>query len=61
MESKIKLAVNTSIYDGYDLETIFSSIRKCGFQFFELAYNQGYVSDFKEDRFSENMRVKLIS
>ncbi|MCL7795861.1 sugar phosphate isomerase/epimerase family protein, partial [Pasteurella multocida] len=53
MESKIKLAVNTSIYDGYDLETIFSSIRKCGFQFFELAYNQGYVSDFKEDRFSE--------
>ncbi|HDR0619578.1 sugar phosphate isomerase/epimerase family protein [Pasteurella multocida] len=53
MESKIKLAVNTSIYDGYDLETIFSSIRKCGFQFFELAYNQGYVNDFKEDRFSE--------
>ncbi|WP_245853301.1 sugar phosphate isomerase/epimerase family protein [Pasteurella oralis] len=51
--NNMKLAVNTSIYDGYDLDTTLSSIKKCGFNFFELAYNQGYVSNLKEDLFSQ--------
>lgn len=53
MKNNLKLAVNTSIYDGYDLETIFSSIKKCRFNYFELAYNQGYVSNLNQDLFSE--------
>ncbi|OBX06170.1 xylose isomerase [Gallibacterium salpingitidis] len=53
MNNYFKLAVNTSIYDGYDLETVFSSIKKCGFNHFELAYNQGYVGNLNQDLFSE--------
>ncbi|GJH43740.1 sugar phosphate isomerase/epimerase [Pasteurella canis] len=52
MNNKIKLAVNTSIYDGYDLDVAFSSIKKCGFDFFELAYNQGYVSNLNDSLFT---------
>ena len=52
MTQTLKLSVNTSIYDGYDLETIFSSIKKCGFDYFELAYNQGYVSNLNKNLFS---------
>lgn len=53
MNNNFKLAVNTSIYDGYDLDTVFSSIKKCGFDYFELAYNQGYVGNLNQDLFSE--------
>ncbi|MFZ7255115.1 sugar phosphate isomerase/epimerase family protein [Avibacterium avium] len=49
----MELAINTSIYDGYDLDTIFYSIKKCGFDYFELAYNQGYVGNSTQDLFSE--------
>lgn len=51
MTKALRLAVNTSIYDGYDLETTLSSIKKCGYNFFELAYNQGYVGDLNQDLF----------
>lgn len=50
--NSLRLAVNTSIYDGYDLETTLSSIKKCGFNFFELAYNQGYVGNLNQELFS---------
>ncbi|MFC0323072.1 sugar phosphate isomerase/epimerase family protein [Gallibacterium melopsittaci] len=53
MNNHFKLAVNTSIYDGYDLGTVFSSIKKCGFNYFELAYNQGYVGNLNQDLFSK--------
>ncbi|KGQ24127.1 sugar phosphate isomerase/epimerase family protein [Gallibacterium anatis] len=53
MNNNFKLAVNTSIYDGYDLDTIFNSIKKCGFDYFELAYNQGYVGNLNQDLFSK--------
>lgn len=49
--NSLRLAVNTSIYDGYDLETTLSSIKKCGFNFFELAYNQGYVGNLNQELF----------
>ncbi|WP_439257725.1 sugar phosphate isomerase/epimerase family protein [Lonepinella sp. BR2271] len=51
--SSLKLSVNTSIYDGYDIETTLSSIKKCGFNFFELAYNQGYVGNLTQQLFSQ--------
>ncbi len=53
MSEALKLAVNTSIYDGYDIETTLASIKKCGFNYFELAYNQGYVGNLKQDLFSQ--------
>ncbi|PJG84444.1 sugar phosphate isomerase/epimerase family protein [Conservatibacter flavescens] len=52
MSNNLKLAVNTSIYDGYDLDTTLASIKKCGFDYFELAYNQGYVGNLNQDLFS---------
>ncbi|TCP97351.1 sugar phosphate isomerase/epimerase [Cricetibacter osteomyelitidis] len=52
MTNLTKLSVNTSIYDGYDLDTTLSSIKKCGFKYFELAYNQGYVGNINKDLFS---------
>ncbi|MDU8924893.1 sugar phosphate isomerase/epimerase family protein [Pasteurellaceae bacterium LIM206] len=53
MFNDLKLAVNTSIYDGYDLDTTFKSIKNCGFDYFELAYNQGYVGNLNQDLFSK--------
>ncbi|KAE9529369.1 sugar phosphate isomerase/epimerase family protein [Testudinibacter aquarius] len=52
MDNKLTLSVNTSIYDGYDLETTLASIKKCGFDHFELAYNQGYVGNLNQNLFS---------
>ncbi len=57
--SLIRLAVNTSIYDGYDLETTLASIKKCGFHFFELAYNQGYVGNLNQDLFGQENANKV--
>lgn len=55
----MKLSVNTSIYDGYDLDTTLNSIKKCGFDYFELAYNQAYVSNLNQNLFSiENVLIK---
>ena len=51
MGTSLRLAVNTSIFDGYDLETTLATIKKCGFNFFELAYNQGYVGNLSQDLF----------
>ncbi|MCW9710463.1 sugar phosphate isomerase/epimerase [Avibacterium sp. 21-586] len=61
MNNHFKLAVNTSIYDGYDLETIFCSIKKCGFNYFELAYNQGYVGNLNQDLFSKENADRINS
>lgn len=52
MSNNLKLSVNTSIYDGYDLDTTLNSIKKCGFDYFELAYNQAYVSNLNQNLFS---------
>lgn len=51
MTNSLRLAVNTSIFDGYDLDTTLATIKKCGFNFFELAYNQGYVGNLNQDLF----------
>ncbi|WP_032093081.1 sugar phosphate isomerase/epimerase family protein [Necropsobacter rosorum] len=59
MTNTLKLAVNTSIYDGYDMETALASIKKCGFNYFELAYNQGYVGNLKQDLFGEENAEKI--
>ncbi|WP_273391946.1 sugar phosphate isomerase/epimerase family protein [Actinobacillus porcinus] len=53
MANSLRLAVNTSIYDGYDMDVVFNSIKKCGFKFFELAYNQGYISNLSSSIFSD--------
>lgn len=55
----MKLAVNTSIFDGYDIETTFSTIKKCGYNFFELAYNQGYVGNLNQELFGKENAEKI--
>ena len=57
--TKLRLAVNTSIYDGYDLETTFASVKRCGFDYFELAYNQGYVGNLNQDLFGPKNAEKI--
>lgn len=59
MVNSLRLAVNTSIYDGYDTEMVFASIKKCGFKFFELAYNQGYVGNLNSSLFSNENADKI--
>ncbi|MCW9717172.1 sugar phosphate isomerase/epimerase family protein [Avibacterium sp. 21-599] len=59
MNNNFRLAVNTSIYDGYNIEDIFSSIRKCGFKYFELAYNQGYMSNINQELFNIDNANKI--
>lgn len=59
MVNSLRLAVNTSIYDGYDIEVVFASIKKCGFKFFELAYNQGYVGNLNSSLFSDENAANI--
>lgn len=59
MSNALRLAVNTSIFDGYDLETTLSSIKKCGYDFFELAYNQGYVGNLNQELFGQENAAKI--
>lgn len=54
MSNSLQLAVNMSIYDGYDLEEALFSVKKCGYNYFELAYNLGYVSKVNSELFSED-------
>lgn len=53
MPNNFQFAVNTSIYDGHDLEVAFASIARCGYNKFELAYNQGYVGNLDPQLFSQ--------
>lgn len=59
MNNPLRLAVNTSIFDGYDIETALSSIKKCGYNFFELAYNQGYVGNLNQELFGKENAEKI--
>lgn len=59
MTKSLRLAVNTSVFDGYDLDTTFATIKKCGFNFFELAYNQGYVGNLNQDLFGAENANKV--
>lgn len=49
-----KLSVNMSIFDGYNIDEALASVKSCGYQYFELAYNQGYVGNIDPILFSEN-------
>lgn len=52
MSYPLKLGVNTSIFDGHDMEVAFSLIKQIGYEYVELAYNQGYVGDLDDSLFS---------
>ncbi|WP_455853312.1 sugar phosphate isomerase/epimerase family protein [Pantoea endophytica] len=52
MPHPLKLGVNTSIFDGHDMDLAFGVIRELGFDYVELAYNQGYVGDLDDSLFS---------
>lgn len=52
--NKLIIGVNTAMFDGLDIDVAFSTIRKAGFSYVELAYNQGYVGDLPPELFSEN-------
>ena len=50
--SKLIIGVNTAMFDGVDPDIAFSTIKKAGFHFVELAYNQGYVGEMPPELFS---------
>lgn len=52
MSHPLKLGVNTSIFDGHDMDLAFGIIRELGYDYVELAYNQGYVGDLDDSLFS---------
>lgn len=52
MSHSLKLGVNTSIFDGHDMDVAFSLIKQTGYKYVELAYNQGYVGDLDDSLFS---------
>lgn len=62
MSSPLKLGVNTSIFDGHPMDVAFSTIKQLGYDYVELAYNQGYVGDLDDNLFgSENAaRVRAL-
>ncbi|NOJ99623.1 sugar phosphate isomerase/epimerase, partial [Corallococcus coralloides] len=49
--SKLVIGVNTAMFDGLDTDVAFSTIKKAGFHYVELAYNQGYVGDMPPELF----------
>ncbi|EJL92533.1 sugar phosphate isomerase/epimerase [Pantoea sp. GM01] len=53
MSHPLKLGVNTSIFDGHDMDLAFGIIRELGYDYVELAYNQGYVGDLDDSLFSQ--------
>jgi sugar phosphate isomerase/epimerase len=53
MSHPLKLGVNTSIFDGHDMDVAFSIISELGYEYVELAYNQGYVGDLDDSLFSQ--------
>lgn len=59
MNNALRLSVNTSIFDGYDIETTLSTIKKCGYNFFELAYNQGYVGNLNQELFGKENAANI--
>lgn len=50
--NKLVIGVNTAMFDGVDPEITFSTIKKAGFHYVELAYNQGYVGEMPPELFS---------
>ena len=53
MDNKLIIGVNTAMFDGWDLDTTFAVIKKSGFKFVELAYNQGYVGNLNAALFED--------
>ncbi len=51
--SNLEIGVNTAMFDGLDMDVAFSTIKKAGFHYVELAYNQGYVGKMPPELFGE--------
>lgn len=51
--NKLMIGVNTAMFDGLEMDVAFSTIKKSGFHYVELAYNQGYVGDMPPELFGE--------
>ncbi|MBS0847156.1 sugar phosphate isomerase/epimerase family protein [Citrobacter sp. JGM124] len=49
--NRLVIGVNTAMFDGLDTDIAFSTIKKAGFHYVELAYNQGYVGDMPPELF----------
>ncbi|PWC13573.1 sugar phosphate isomerase/epimerase [Brenneria roseae subsp. americana] len=52
--NKLVIGVNTAMFDGLETDVAFSTIKKAGFRYVELAYNQGYVGDMPPALFGED-------
>ncbi|WP_336777694.1 sugar phosphate isomerase/epimerase family protein [Pantoea sp. USHLN256] len=61
MSHPLKLGVNTSIFDGHDMDLAFGIIRELGYDYVELAYNQGYVGDLDDSLFSQQNAQRIRS
>lgn len=51
--SMLEIGVNTAMFDGVETDSAFRTIKKAGFKYIELAYNQGYVGDMPPELFSD--------
>ncbi|ELK6655997.1 sugar phosphate isomerase/epimerase [Citrobacter freundii] len=61
MPDKFVVGVNTAMFDGWDLETTFSVIKTAGFDYVELAWNQGYVGNLNPELFSDENAEYVLS
>ncbi|RPH30162.1 sugar phosphate isomerase/epimerase [Buttiauxella warmboldiae] len=55
------IGVNTAMFDGLDTDTAFATIAQAGFQYVELAYNQGYVGHLSPKLFSTRHAEYILS
>ena len=51
--------VSTAAYDGYDWETIFTSLARLGIRNVELAFIAGYTEPFSEEYFTRENAADL--
>ncbi|XXN66108.1 sugar phosphate isomerase/epimerase family protein (plasmid) [Enterobacter ludwigii] len=61
MPHPLKLGVNTAIFDGHDMDLAFGIIRELGYDYVELAYNQGYVGDLDDSLFSPENAQRILT
>lgn len=59
--NKLVIGVNTAMFDGLETDVAFSTIKKAGFRYVELAYNQGYVGDMPRRFLARRMPDIFVS
>ncbi|WP_458969118.1 sugar phosphate isomerase/epimerase family protein [Pantoea sp. S-LA4] len=59
MMEKMKLGVNSAMFDGHPPEVAFRTVRDAGFAYIELAYNQGYVGQLDPALFGRENAARI--